>query len=357
MGAFWRYVRTDHGYNPTPTWTFVARLFDARLGSSNAELAFLASLDILLMAGMFTIVFRTYGYKIGCLALAIAALGFGWRFQLLGALLRWDWIAAVVIGICMLERGRFATAGACIGYAAMVRVFPVLFLVGPALLAAKSWLAGERPRWPIRLAAGFGMAVCAGLIGGSMTGRGVDAWTEFAGHIQVYRDTWFRNNIGMDSLFVHGPSSMLRTDPVDTRSSAEITSLLYEHRVGRIVASGAMLALLALAVWRASLAESVLLSVAAIFALTPVLSYYGMMAVLVPLRRGYWAPLAVLSLATVMHVLMRVYPLETQRPWLYGLFAWATALLLVAWLLPNAVRELKAMRLLAWREMRVRLER
>jgi len=249
----------------------------------------------------------------------------------------------VVIGACMLERGRFATAGACIGYAAMVRVFPVLFLAGPALLAVKSWLAGERPRWPIRLAAGFGAAVCVGLIGGSLTGRGVDAWIEFAEHIDVYRNTWFRNNIGMDSLFAHGPSSMLRTDPVDTRSSVEITSLLHEHRVGRVIASGAMLALFALAVWRASLAESVLLSVAAIFALTPVLSYYGMMAVLVPLRRGYWAPLAVLSLATLMHVLVKVYPLEVQRPWLYGLFAWGTALLLVAWLLPNAICQLKAL--------------
>lgn len=357
LGAFWKYVRMDHGYNPTPTWTFVARLFDARLGSSNAELAFLASLDILLMAGMFTIVFRTYGYKIGCLALAIAALGFGWRFQLLGALLRWDWIAAVVIGICMLERGRFATAGACIGYAAMVRVFPALFLVGPTLLAVKSWLAGERPRWPIRLAAGFGMAVCVGLIGGSMTGHGVDAWKEFAEHIQVYRNTWFRNNVGMDSLFAHGPSLMFRADPVDVRSSEEILNVLHEHRVERIVASGIMLTLLALAVWRASLVESVLLSVAAIFALTPVLSYYGMMAVVVPLRRGHWAPLAVLSFATVMHVLVKVYPSEFHRPWLYGLFAWGTALLLVAWLLPSAVCELKAMRLFAWRRMRVRLER
>ncbi|MCH8083966.1 MAG: DUF2029 domain-containing protein, partial [Myxococcales bacterium] len=203
---FWESIRRDHGYNPTPAWTFVARLFDARLGSSNAELRFLASLDIALMAMMFTIVFRTYGYQIGCLGLAIAGLGFGWRYLYIGALLRLDWLAAVVIGICMLKRERFATAGACIGYAAMVRLFPVLFLTGPALLALKAWLGGERPRWPIRLAAGFAVAVCLGLIAGSTTGRGVDAWTEFAEDIQIHRKTWSTNLVGMDTLFVSGPS-------------------------------------------------------------------------------------------------------------------------------------------------------
>jgi hypothetical protein len=102
-----------------------------------------------------------------------------------------------------------------------------------------------------------------------------------------------------------------------------------------------MLALLSLAVWRASLAESSALSVAAIFALTPAASYYWIIAVVVPLRRGRWAPLAVVSLATAMYVVSRFYSSMEYHRFLYALFAWGNALLLFAWLLPDAVRELR----------------
>lgn len=339
--AFWESIRQDHGYNPTPAWTFVARLFDARLGSSDVELGFLASLDFALMAVMFTIVFRTYGYQIGCLGLAIAGLGFGWRYMYIGALLRLDWLAAVVIGICMLKRERFAIAGACIGYAAVVRLFPALFLAGPAILALKCWLGGERPRWPVRLAAGFALVTCLGLIGGSMTGRGARAWTEFADDIRVHRETWFTNAVGMDTLFASGPSFMLLADPVEGRRRKEITNSLAEHRVGRIVASGAMLALFCVAVWHASLAESAALGIAPIFALTPAVSYYWIMMLIVPLRRGRWASLAVLSLAIAMYEVSLFYPSMDYHSWLYSLFAWGNALLLFGWLLPDAVRALK----------------
>jgi len=338
--SFWKNVRRDHGYNPTPAWTFVARMFDARLGSSDVELAFLASLDIVLMAMMFTVVFRTYGYQVTCLGLAIAGLGFGWRYMYIGSLMRLDWLAAVVVGICSLKRDRFAIAGACFGYAAVVRVFPVLFLAGPALLALKSWLDGERPKWPIRLAAGFAATFFLGLIGGSMTGRGVDAWTEFYDDIRVHRDTWFTNSVGMETLFASGPSFLLRADPVERRTRKEITTGLDEHRIERIVASGAMLALLGLAVWRAPLAESAALGMAAVFALTPAVSYYWIMAVIVPLRRGRWAPLAILSLAMAMYALSRFHPAVGYHSWLYALFAWGNALFLFAWLLPDALRTL-----------------
>ena len=108
----WRPMRTDHGYNATPAWTFVARLFDARLPVTNTTLAALGALDLLLVGAMFALLFRTYGYRVACLSLAIFGLGYGWRDIYVGSLLRLDWLAAVVIGICLLKRERFAAAGA-----------------------------------------------------------------------------------------------------------------------------------------------------------------------------------------------------------------------------------------------------
>lgn len=340
---FWSKIRADHGYNPTPAWTFVARLFDSRLGSSVGELRFLVSLDILLMAVMFAVVFRTYGFQAGCLGIAIAGLGFGWRHLYIGSLLRLDWLAACVIGICMLKRERFVLAGACIGYAAAVRVFPVLFLAGPGLIALRSWSAGERPRWPFQLAAGFIAVVCIGWAGGSMTGRGVAAWTEFAEDIQVHRQSWGTNQVGLDSLFVSGPSFLLANldTPAERRTRNEVTSILTERRVGRVLAAGAMLLLLGLAVRRATLAESAVLGLAAIFALTLAVSYYWIMTIAIPFRRGTWAPLAILVLATTMYVIASFYPKMDHQPFIYAVFAWGNALILFAWLLPDAVRELR----------------
>ncbi len=61
----------------------------------------------------------TYGSRVGGLALVIFGLGYPWRFDWIGgAFLRLDWFAAVIAGICLLERERPAWAGALLGYAA-----------------------------------------------------------------------------------------------------------------------------------------------------------------------------------------------------------------------------------------------
>jgi hypothetical protein len=62
------------------------------------------------------------------------------------------------------------------------------------------------------------------------------------------------------------------------------------------------------------------------------------MMLVVPLRRGRWAPLAVLSLAMAMYAIALARPGDHLS--LYTLFAWGNASILVAWLLPDAARTL-----------------
>ena len=342
----WQVIRTDHGYNATPAWTFVARLFDARLPATNATLAALGALDLLLVGAMFALLFRTYGYRVACLSLAIFGLGYGWRDIYVGSLLRLDWLAAIVIGICLLKRERFAAAGACIGYAAMVRVFPVLFLSGPALLALRALLRGERPRWPLRVAAGFGTVVCLGFAAGSATGRGVEAWQEFGSHIDVYRGIWSADVVGLDTLFLDGPAVLLANldGPAERRTLQGVRQELAKRRAARFAAVGVLLGLAGLAVWRAPLAEAAVLGIVPIFALAPAAAYYWIVALVVPLRSGRAAALALLLLAATMHGIEIIEPSPGRAPWRFGLLAWGYALILTAWLIPDLVRTLGQIR-------------
>jgi len=333
----WKPMRIDHGYNSTPAWTFVARLFDAWPPVSDATLRALAALDLALVAAMFALLFRTYGYRPACLALAIFGLGYGWYDIYLGSLLRLDWLAASGIGICLLKRERFASAGACFGYAAMVRVFPVLLLSGPALLAAKALLRGERPRWPLRVAAGFGLAVLLGLAAGSATGRGVGAWTEFAAHIDRYRQTWSADLVGLDTLFLDSPAALFAKlkGPAERRTVQGVRRKLGERRAARIAVVGALLALAGWAMWRSPLDEAAVLGVVPIFALTTPASYYWIVLALVPLRSGRAATIGLLLLAAAMHALELSDFSPALAPWRYGLLAWGYALILTAWLVSD----------------------
>ena len=43
--------------------------------------------------------------------------------------MRWDWIAAVILGAAAYARGQGTIAGVCLGYAALARIFPIAFFV------------------------------------------------------------------------------------------------------------------------------------------------------------------------------------------------------------------------------------
>ena len=98
--------RLDHGYNPSPTWSFVARLFSTRMQAGNHTFLFLASLDFLLMGAMCFGIFRVYGGRVGTMVVLLLGLGAPWRYDWIGgAFLRADWLAALQRGFW----GRFTT--------------------------------------------------------------------------------------------------------------------------------------------------------------------------------------------------------------------------------------------------------
>lgn len=197
-------MRRDHGFNPTPSWTFVAQLFSRYMPISRASIVGLALLDPLLLLLMFTVFFRTFGSELTCQAMILFGLSFMSRFYWTGgAFLRHDWLAAAVIGICLLKQKRWIWAGVAIGIATSLRAFPALFLLGLGGIAIADWRRQRAIGWAYRLALGFTTALGASFVAGVAAGRGVTGWAEFVVNIQLHNQTWLANNIGFSNLLVH----------------------------------------------------------------------------------------------------------------------------------------------------------
>jgi hypothetical protein len=339
-------IRRDHGYNPTPTWTFTARLFSTWPAASEGSLKALAWLDPILLGAMFVMIFRTFGTRIGCLAIIIFGLGYPWRFDWVGgAFLRQDWLAAVGVAICLLKRRSFGLAGGLIAYATMVRVFPGGFLVGPAVVFIRHLVDHRSTAWFRRLAVGFVVGVLLCLAAGSLAGTGPRAWADFKWNLGKHHGTWLTNNVGLKNLLLYDRATM-RRDDVDFRLpepwirwQEKMNRLQDERRPVLLLASALFLVVVAAAAWRLEIHEAAVLGMAVAFAGVVLTCYYWVMLLLVPLGRGRWGPTAVwLGLNTAIYALHMATRTTLSFELLYGLISWVLAVYFLAWMAPDAVK-------------------
>jgi hypothetical protein len=199
----WEALQRDHGFNATPAWAVMGGLVASALPESPRSLLALALLDPLLDLASWAAVSLAFGWRAACVALVYwgtnQPAGFEWTG---GAFLRHDWIAAMLVGLACLRRGRSATAGALFGVAAALRAFPAVLLLGPALACAADSLRARRlvcGRDARRLAAGALLATVALGIG-SAASVGSDAWSRFAANIAHHASVPASNTMGLRTL-------------------------------------------------------------------------------------------------------------------------------------------------------------
>ncbi|HXU29836.1 MAG TPA: hypothetical protein VN851_04585 [Thermoanaerobaculia bacterium] len=339
-------IRLDHGFNPPPSWTFVARLFAGWPKIDEGTLSAFATLDLLLLAALFVVVSRTYGTRWGLLALALFGINYAGRyFWVGGAFLREDWLAAIVIGICLLEKKRYRWAGACFAYAAAVRIFPVLFLFGPAVVALRALIRRERPRWALDFAVGFLVAIAIAWGAGSLTGRGPTAWGEFAEHISQHSHTWLTNNVGLaDTILYDGPT--LRRELVDFSLpepwilwQAKMDAIAQARRPLLWLAQALLLAAVGAAAWRMEPPRAAMLGIVVVFALVLTTCYYWQMLLLVPLLKNRALLYGTLAVNFGLYALHFATPSFEMR---YGMMSWGLLVVFLAFLVPEAWRTFRA---------------
>jgi hypothetical protein len=155
----------------------------------------------------------------------------------------------------------------------------------------------------------------------------------------MYAGLWTTNMVGMDTIVVTGPkliSNVLRSSEPSRIFSTYTSKVLGENRTTRAFASAALLVLVVIAMWHASVVESAIMGTVVIFALLHPASYYWIMILFVPLRGRLGLVLALLGLETALHGMQFLYTHGFYQQFWYAVHSWGLLLFFVAWLAPLA---------------------
>ncbi len=175
----WSALLTESGDRGTPARAAVVGLATNALSvRSDAHRVALAALDPLLLLAMLACVGWAYGRD----AAALVAVLAGTHYlvsggHLVGAIPRADAAVCTVAAACCMRRQRYALAGALLGWAAVSRVFPLVFAAGPGALFASRLVTDRRVD---RNLARFFTALAAVMLATllvSMARNGVHAWS------------------------------------------------------------------------------------------------------------------------------------------------------------------------------------
>lgn len=206
LGDHYAAVLGDHGFNPTPVWALIGGALSRRVpaGSGRGILA-LALLDVVLLAGVFAAIGRTFGARTLLLSLLYFCVIFGTNFGWTGgAFLRHAWFFALVVGICCLAKKRDAAAGALVAVAAMLRIFPVFFALPVALKGASLALRRRAlPRRQLLFLGSFAATAAVLFLATGLLPRGFRHWGEFRAQMELHVANISPNVVGLTDALAY----------------------------------------------------------------------------------------------------------------------------------------------------------
>ncbi len=168
----WRQMIIDHGYNGTPTWTLLARPLAEWVPVEHVKL--LGYIDLVLLLGATLVVAWAYSTETGLWVWLALMLGYSLRWPTVSwAFLRYDYVALLMVAMAAIKKGRYGLAGALTGISATFRLFPALWMVGPAAKGLFNLPRRVVHRQLLVLAAGF-LAAAAVAEGGTALRLGTD---------------------------------------------------------------------------------------------------------------------------------------------------------------------------------------
>jgi hypothetical protein len=320
----WQLLFLDHGYNDPPPRALLLHVLVRWLPADPLTLAVLTSLDYLVILATFGFVWWAWGTLPAALACSFLALSFFARFDYIGgSILRWDWTAALLIGVAVFARGFGRTAGILLGYAILARVFPILLLVPLGIKWLQGRRAGTRDESLARCllwAVGGVLVVWVVLAG---TGLRTSVLPEFLAKMQVHNVNTSTNRIGLGSLLVfHSVPWNISADGLVSVDGDAVLAAAPPSYVLPLASALYLLIALPL-ILRARPLESMMYAVPLIFCAVSTTGYYYsflVLLVLLPWMQGRPDRLRLLGMAALTWIMAVSYVFEIRSPQLVPLF-------------------------------------
>jgi hypothetical protein len=373
-GEYWNNMIKDHGYNPPPVWTMTGKLFASFGSASDGFFKVLSGLDVALHVGVVVLLFWAFGWRVGAIATVFwgcnAPANFYWTG---GAFLRQDWFFFLVASLALARKRKFFLAGAALTWSSLLRVFPLIFFAGWAIIIALHIVQKIRERRAAKVAvvekpgeqgyrkAGVqreivaaertglldlihpdhrrliaGCIVAAGvLVPASIVVAGPDSYKEFVAHtLRTHNNTPLTNHMGLETMLVHdwqGRMRFTRDDNLDDPFQGWKQGRLDRHHKLRYVHAGIVVLVFLWTAWALRRTKLLwvgeALSAPLVMSLTNLTCYYYSMFILCAALAKARRPLGPVTLAcsgASQVLLLSYYWVDdkfTAQAWLFAVFS------------------------------------
>ena len=287
----WDDTQLDHGFNATPVWNILGALLTNTAPASRMQILTLDSLDCLAVIFLSLMIGWAFGWRVLAIALLVFATNHPSRWAWTGgSLLRWDWLFWMGASVCLAKMEHYFSAGMCLAYSTLLRIFPIFMFVAP-VLAVGYHLVKHRQleRRFLRFFVGSALAVVVLLPVGAMSSGGVSAYPAFVTNTLKHQGTPLTNYMGLPTVVAYRPSEvarLLRNDQLFDSFSRWKEARLKSFREARPLYFGIVmcyLVLMGLAVRRADPWEAIALSATFIAFGVELTNYYYSFVIVVAL--------------------------------------------------------------------------
>ncbi|MDP8255555.1 MAG: hypothetical protein P9M14_07400 [Candidatus Alcyoniella australis] len=269
----WAGPLRDRGFNPSPAWLIIHRpLLNAVDIRNPTTLQLLCSVELLLYVLTILIAWWAFGLRATLVGALWICLYHGNDRLLVGNYFHYDWLVLTVAAVALYHKGHPIAAAPILAYAAMMRGFPGLLALHPALCWLRDVVRLKMParRYTVFLTA-LGLSCILMIALGSTTARGPGAWMEWKQKIEIHSANHIKsaNRVGIGRLSVFDYSKGRAY--VSSKKRAE---LIQRNKTAYHAGAALLLALTALAMLRRDDHTGMLLGFAAIFAMLILSRYY-----------------------------------------------------------------------------------
>ena len=281
------FLLMDHGYNGSPVSTLILGTLANIVPVTQLQL--LALLDVFLVIAMSVLVFLTFGFEMWALFSVYFCVNVLNPYDFIsGCFLRYDWLFYIVVAVCLLEKGRYASSAFFLTLSAMIRVFPAVLFYGIAIVIFKNVRAtGAVDKKYLRfiLAAGVTGAALF-LLPSAYLGSVLQPWQEFSERLAIHDDGVYVNHLGLRGIALFEPSHLSLDKFVEAYKSSHTNDIVrhwqdvkeaeFQQKKPAIAfASLLVLVCLTAVIWkRASEIESVLWPLVLVYAISYPSHYY-----------------------------------------------------------------------------------